>query len=131
MIQANELRIGNLLQRLDGSAFEVGAYNILAINDYPKYLQPNPIPLTEEWLVKLGFEKRKDKTPKIALDIVCVWNKKQFFFFYESKNNFIAIDFLNSDDFGTKTTEIHYVHQLQNLYFGLTGEELTIKNLKL
>ena len=126
MIQANELRIGNLVNFGDSTL--IVDINVLKDLDVYNQHKIEPIPLTEEWLVKLGFEKRKDKTPKIALDIVCVWNKKQFFFFYESKNNLIAIDFLNSDYFGTKTTEIQYVHQLQNLYFALTGEELTIKN---
>ena len=33
----------------------------------------------------------------------------------------------NVEEF-TQTPEIIYVHQLQNLYFALTGEELTFKS---
>ena len=74
------------------------------------------VPLTEEWLVKFGFfEKYKSCFNR--------WNKKGF-----SLND-------NEDDNGDLQgvfyydfkLEIKHVHQLQNLYKALTGEELTIK----
>lgn len=73
-----------------------------------------PIELTEEWLIKFGFEN----------------NFKQ----YELMNWGLKVDLLNNEwivfhGFCGKYSEItscRYVHQLQNLYFALTGKELTI-----
>jgi len=80
----------------------------------------NPIPLTEEWLLKLGFENN-------AFDNFC----------YLHFNPRMGIRFLNfnsaqceiiQDDkyIAFKWKHIEFVHQLQNLYFALTGKELTI-----
>jgi len=64
------------------------------------------IPLTEEWLLKFGF-KINGNTMKINI----LGINGSFFFEHE-----LGI------------SQISYVHQLQNLYWILTGEELTIKN---
>lgn len=74
------------------------------------------IPLTEEWLVKLGF--------------VADGNN---FVLYLSDYSGLTFSggkmYLTSGQFAemTETVPCDYVHQLQNLYFALTGEELTIK----
>lgn len=60
------------------------------------------IPLTEEWLVKL-WPEYKD---------------------YGIKNNGDSVWFEYTSE---RYIEINHVHQLQNLYHSLTGEELTIK----
>lgn len=66
----------------------------------------DPIPLTEEWLLNFGFKPfQKDFSIK-GLIIHC---RKRGFVVRKS----IPI--------------IKHVHQLQNLYFALTGQELTIK----
>jgi hypothetical protein len=83
-----------------------------------------PIPLTEEWLKKFGFKKgatsdynfkQLDDEKYIAV------NKENYE--YEC---IIAIENLE-DETNSYLPHIKYVHQLQNLYFALTGEELTIK----
>lgn len=72
-----------------------------------------PIPLTEEWLLKFGFEKRGvNRTRWTFWKIDLVEDEKGIYSFDESR---IYID-------------IKYVHQLQNIYFALTGEELTFKS---
>jgi hypothetical protein len=81
-----------------------------------------PIPLTEEWLLRLGFKKRvtighsvqyfigiNPVTQDWLFDIV--WQDSQEFPFYRNGH-----------------FKIQHIHQLQNLYFALTGGELTIKN---
>ena len=89
-----------------------------------------PIPLSEEWLIRAGFEKEK---------------RDRFFSLYLSdkdENEFgrQRIDYwFGEDDFSAaelcrsgvcfKRVKIKFVHQLQNLYFALTGEELTFKDL--
>ena len=118
MIQANELRIGNYLKRLDGSVFQVETTDFVDIHAYPQYLSPIPIPISEEWAEKLpndewefvGFETR----------IIYQHNKYRAIKL-EFSNNSVAFYF-NDELINLK----QYVHQLQNLYFSLTGEELTI-----
>lgn len=73
-----------------------------------------PIPLTEEWLLKFGFKSTQSGMMFILKD--------------KNGNNFT----IESDSISFSARfiidhycEIKYVHQLQNLYFALTGEELT------
>ena len=83
-----------------------GAYNLDDIQ---------PIPLTENWLVRCGFEFG------IKLEN-----------FTKGKHQFIELDCLNGyfSESGIfyygLNTEIKYLHQLQNLYWCLCGEELKI-----
>ena len=76
--------------------------------------QYEPIPLTEEWLEKFGFDiKDKDRLDwvKGAFNLERS-NEDNNKFCFEVYSHYIPLD---------------YVHQLQNLYFALTREELTIK----
>ncbi len=74
----------------------------------------NYIPLTEEWLAKLGFEKIENPNNTGTF----LWTINEIGFIQSDKFYCASIDSL---------IEIQYVHQLQNLYFALTGEELTLK----
>lgn len=100
--------LGKLLSYKPGRDFE----NIETIK---------PIPLTEEWLLKLGFEKRIVNHFNIHLG-----NGKYFGIEHYTPDGF---EYLRWVLVGYEQTEniIRYVHQLQNLYFALTGTELTIK----
>ena len=72
------------------------------------------IPLTEQWLKDLGFEKRGRNIYLILID--------------ESGINQISLRYkkLVTNKSGIVNIDhIKYVHQLQNLYFALTGKELT------
>ena len=72
-----------------------------------------PIPLTEEILLKFGYIGNEpvfsEKSTIFTFGIHKIW--KPFNIFLDEYYRF----------------EIKYVHQLQNLYFALTGEELTFK----
>jgi len=70
-----------------------------------------PIPLTEEWLLKFGFESNpyEDRYEKGEIYVEC--NKTKGF----------------TELWLSGFPHIKHVHQLQNLYFALTGEELIIK----
>jgi len=72
-----------------------------------------PIPLTEEWLIKFGFQ---DNTIRIG-EMQIIFDE-DYGSYYLGDEQEIG---LNPD------LEIKHVHQLQNLYFALTNEELTIK----
>ena len=115
MIQANELRVGNLLnyQTAEGDVISLPTdFNAIkwATEDEKGFnLVHSPIPLTEEWLVKFGFD---------SLYI----SKNGFSFIFEK----IGSDFIcHIED--AIILEIQYVHTLQNLCFSLTGQELTLK----
>jgi hypothetical protein len=129
--KASELRIGNLVEypnwNNDGSKAyfkirdiyfddgRIGLTNGSIIIPATKLACLKPIPLSEEWLLKFGFEKK-------------YWgNDKNQYPFMEK--GLVIIDLL---DYTIETAsglviEMKYVHQLQNFYFALTGKELTLK----
>ncbi len=113
-MKANELRIGNwYINDCDDLPIKLDNENIItAIKDEDWLL---PIPLTEEWLLKFGFEKHKNNYEEA-----------------ESHNYYLnGLKYISCDDnwclFNCLIKNIEYVHQLQNLTFALTNEELTIK----
>ena len=109
-MKANELRIGNFYDN-NGFVSVVSPNTIEEVwNAERSWVKP--IPLTEEWLVKFGFVKHKttDIYPTFA---------KQMFNWNDGILYIIGYGFMN---------HIKHVHQLQNLYFALTGEELIINN---
>ncbi len=142
-MKPNELRIGNYVNRVHSSIGEKTGIICFderiwyAIGESLDYLQDyEPIPLTEEWLVKFGFVKDEHfehwkslLLPEIKIvdfPNTGIQNKISIF------GNSIR---LCSKHLGKNWREesfsffnIKYVHQLQNLYFALTGEELTYTN---
>jgi len=118
-MKASELRIGNLIK---GKSPEKKVYEEpVELNEYYFLLFLNnmmdvePIPLTEEWLLKFGFVSNpyKDRYELIAkINIIIECDKTK------------GLVDLYCEQF----PHIKYVHSLQNLYFALTGEELTLKN---
>jgi len=117
-MKANELRIGNYVYDTLGKVNKIDLEAITYIVKEP-HNQVKPIPLTEEWLLKFGFVKSKvssqfDKE-KLTIQIAneLEYHKKGRVYF----NSWAILE-----------ESIKYVHQLQNLYFALTGEELTFKS---
>jgi len=127
-MKATELRIGNLIDpdMVVGSMIErakIGATGkyICVTADILKTeacTMMVGIPLTEEWLVTFGFHKSSNQYFSIA-----------------------SFSYIEHDAYGCNGgfgyclhdergifLEIKYVHQLQNLYFALTGEELSIND---
>ena len=87
-----------------------------------------PIPLTEEWLLKFGFKLAGDFTNTRVLDVV-----KHAYDCSEIRYspNEGLLRFSNGGIKGsTIIPYVKHVHQLQNLYFALTGEELIFKSEK-
>ena len=70
-----------------------------------------PIPLTEEWLFKSELDFYNG-----------CWQNKYVIFAHFDDNNL----YLTTQNSHTLSKPILYVHQLQNLYFDLTGEELKL-----
>jgi hypothetical protein len=131
-MKANELRIGNWYYTNDGKPEQIDGHGISQFQDGEVLGQVNdfikPIPLTEEWLLKFGFEKYP------YLDKYKLIEKKGFI--KKESSYMVLCYFLNGYGFCTNHGEdmqsfgnlsIEYVHQLQNLYFALTGQELEKK----
>jgi hypothetical protein len=119
-MDAKELRIGNKLSFLGQTVTVKGvSSNPTRTEMYwieteegivdTKIIHFKPIELTEEWLQKFGFE---------------LYDSVEFRHFYR-KNDFDLDENYQPIDFDC--VEIKYVHQLQNFYFALTGQELEIK----
>ncbi len=119
-MKANELRTGNhMLMRNNEGVWYVGsvkAKDIETIEHCPKNECYQPIPLSEGWLQKFGFvwdtiTWSPSQLPGLMLD-------------GDMDNGFTvrydSIDFL-------LPCHLNYVHQLQNLFFALTGKELKFK----
>jgi len=124
-MKTNELRIGNYLNGKQGRVIvtEIRTNNSVKIHDNTSSFYVGicltPIEITKEWLLKLGFEysnfynnykiKAGQYYNSVRYDYEdCEW----------CYNN-------DSSDAGCYyVTSIKYVHELQNLYFALNGEEL-------
>lgn len=123
MLEQKDLRVGNLADHLYAPDLfrHPGGWmpNIIKVQDivdiekFPDNYRP--IPLTEEWLIRFGFEEVSKDT----------WHKESFFIEFDIQAGF---GFNIENNQGVHLlTGIEYVHELQNLYFALTGEELQIK----
>jgi hypothetical protein len=127
-MKATELRIGNYVDL-------GGGRNLYQIQDEIfGSLNLNPIPLTEEWLLKFGFEEIENlhthwKSDKgFFLNGYIIFMEKIIGVIIGEKSNskFYDHSYQYRNGIGI-IKQIQYVHQLQNLYFALTGEELEIK----
>lgn len=121
---AKELRMGNIHYseefshpRLGIGDVKVDGRSYAMITSYGIHMVAiggmtfDPIPLSNDWLVKLGFQYNDLNGDdgywqiKSSIGIFEILNGKDGFY-YEHK------------------TEVKHVHQLQNLFFALTGKEL-------
>jgi hypothetical protein len=144
LLKPSDLRIGNYVH-VDGFGPTVvrlmtmfqGEYevyhnqsDVLSWSNSAKFDKVEPIPLTEEWLIRFGFKK--------GLRSFFIGHT-DFTYHLESKADagftdggyFMGIrydDWDNDPETIHKFTyDIHYVHQLMNIYFSLTNSELEIK----
>ena len=134
-MESKELRIGNYVNVNNDLRSESGYYHeinqinqdscnvsLLGIDyDYGQlYKFIEPIPLTEEWLLKFGYVKFKENSVYSSLSLV-VDNVLSYTILLEHENNTVTMP--NK----YKKIILKHVHQLQNLYFALTNKELTTK----
>ena len=112
-MKASELRLGNFIYDTKGTVNTVTIEALQYVLANEERLQAKPIPLTEQWLVRLGFEKRKHQTYGISYGL------KAIAIVVSASGTFINLDYIDAP--------LDYVHQLQNLTFALTGEELEVK----
>ena len=117
-MEASELRIGNSIMQDDDFVFVTWWRLELMENNKIEY---KPIPLTEEWLVKLGFTRHHADYSNNVIYIKNVPDNTEFEWGVYPNELGSGIQIQNRKI-------LKYVHQLQNLYHALTGEELTIKD---
>lgn len=117
-MKASELRIGNLIwddRKQKAKFVNHRVINDLASNNNP--LPYSPIPLTEECLENFGF----------------IWTESGWYYKedcpYPCTGGVFTLRISKYKDYYTLLDNgagpiLKYVHQLENLYFALTGEEL-------
>ena len=124
MIDARELRIGNhvldvhervaIISTISDASVRLSSRNY----HYDSFncSEIRPIPLTEEILMRCGAENLiNSATGRTSFDIGSLM--------FENEEGGFCV-------FGSEWTigkPFYYLHQLQNLYFALTGEELNIQ----
>lgn len=135
-MKKEELRIGNWYLSVKfgvpvrcelSDLYELCVKSDGAYNDPPIDEMFKPIPLTRAWLIELRFynyggkdiwkqhvKNIKDKPNKVTINS---WKQRD--------NYPKSCMYLNDFPF----TKIRYVHELQNIYFALTGEELKTDKL--
>lgn len=123
-MKSTELRIGNFIQekynpiKYFAPIISINS-ELVRVASRPDmefdFTQIEPIPLTEEWLLKFGFEELNGRLIKYATTSFrrLIWNNVGLFLDFSGHGELL---------------NIHYVHQLQNLYFALTEEELKQSN---
>lgn len=120
-MKASELRIGNWVdlyhEEYEYESFQFD-FNMGWNMDYI-----NPIQLTEEWLLKFGFyaKHHHDNFSFNGFEISSSQRRID--------TNERSVFYLMLTEDSKFNIRIEHVHQLQNLYFALTGEELIIKEL--
>ena len=128
MIKANELRVGNIV-KINTGVDIIGVATVDCIEANPDrisvketpplwgYLDPSeivPIELSYAWVEKLGFDNN------------CIIENDKWKFtamFYDGW----WISYKEKEGYGCSDCQIrgfYYVHEFQNLFFSLTGEEL-------
>jgi len=117
-MKIEELRIGNYVKHNsdwcyrgeDVYKFQWDTIDWFALGECTLFMENiEPIPLSEEWLLDFGFKKNKSIWTLNEIEISS-WFTFRF-----------SLDPL-------KVQEIDFVHQLQNLYYALTGTDLIMKS---
>jgi len=125
-MKANELRINNYVYPFDDINYVdckvlFRDSILVSIKDLEDTSNLNPIPLTDEWILRFEEFNETDKegTP-------CFFNGDNIMLF-DRKGCFDA--YLHSEIDGSVffATRLFYVHQLQNFYHAIERQDLTIR----
>lgn len=117
MISVNELRVGNWFNN-QGTHEQVTVNVIEALLESSPRLWIKPIEITPDRLERCGFAIISN--PNYTDSFLCY--KPLLKLVLDAKTKSITLR-----DYSGIQQSIEYLHQLQNLYFALTGEELIYK----
>lgn len=136
-MKPSELRIGNYLKYKNTNDLAIveliHKQHFDCMDEYGAFTTNGnyePIPLTEEWLLKFDFQKCKGRHGLYfkhkELDAFRVWYNEDLNSWSAGRRDYKSID----KEYNTYwiRDNIKALHQLQNLYFALTREELTLNN---
>ena len=113
-----DLRVGNTVLK-DGKIKYVSIFTLNDTIDFADHFKG--VPLTEEWLWKFGFtnidegEFHKD------------WKFKGLKIRYKKENEKYIIGVWNDSDDDCQIIWLDFVHQLENIFYMITGKELAIQ----
>jgi hypothetical protein len=128
-LSASELRIGNWVHIYNSSinndmrVTDIHEWKIccgLVDAEFEKD-EIQPIPLTEEWLLKFHSEEEIKKSGRFPNEITIY---DRFIFIWKEEYKYWYVVTAYHKEYLTK---IEFVHEYQNFIFALTGEELIIK----
>lgn len=118
IMKGNDLRTGNLVLMVFENLVEVVTprmIGFIATASNKGHGHPfEPIPLTEEWFIKCGYEKADGVDYVLRISALKMTSRIHSNICYSEVGGIYLGD------------RIKYVHELQNLYHSLTGNELTI-----
>lgn len=136
-MKAQDLRLGNYINALEDYDQAIASQVIALssgdadIDEYgnrilfytlngeyaPEQCTVEGIPITSDWLVRLGFEEGSDDYGFLdndySIEFIVLKDCMSVLFRYYDDSICFSLD------------HIKYVHQLQNLFFALTGKEIT------
>lgn len=134
-MEARNLRIGNFVRAKSPEktewveAHKISAHTLYSM-EYPTamdFVKPDmePIPLTKKWLDKFGFDDSEYKEGYTGVD----YRTNLIMDFVLTKPNFMGEwqNYYTYDLGQHRFVALHYVHELQNLFFAVTTTELELK----
>jgi hypothetical protein len=133
-MKAQELRIGNLYYyHIEDSMDDrkewdevnrIDVFDLVHLSKHPDDSDYRPIPLTEEILLKAGFEKHRNSGMP--------GGDHNAYYYYGPIS--LTIDFelgSSNHNYDCQSVDgarkLEYLHELQNLYYALTHEKLEVK----
>lgn len=93
--------------------------------DELQFEQLHPIPLTPEILISMGLQQRSHTWRDGSISENYFWYRKYNIGITEKDGTFLGREAYDGSP--QWIAGIEYVHQLQNIYFALTGEELKME----
>lgn len=127
-MKAKDLRVGNLVKQPDriGKVQEIwsDAVRLEGFNNGYSYGYTEPIPLAEKWLLKLGFNRVYHKLTGEHSHLPSHFNLNGFRIDVEYYCGSEEVCYYEFNLY--PNADLKYVHQLQNLFFAITGQELEL-----
>lgn len=136
MINTQELRLGNYIQTDYEGVLTVREISSRHIHASKTFLLPSgrfgidsiyPIPLTEGWLTRFGFELDEEERN---------WNHPEYTIYrHKDKSIYLGVegricyyDYNDDDDYYSSYYPFDFVHDLQNYIFARHKFELVLEN---
>lgn len=132
MINVQEFRLGNIVLQKQGTRIlpvrcSAAHWELMARNEVKELF---PVVLNADWLGKCGFEENKKyallpEAREFILLLPLPGSAKQELRFWIKNNKECFGRFLVEG--AAASRNLHHLHELQNLYQSLVGEELTVR----